>query len=136
MTAATQPDLRWQQRRGFLVGISASAGRVDVLAFLYFGKAFISFMSGNLLFLGIGAGNGGGGLVLRARAVLGPFLAVTAIGARLTGSGLVPGAVGPLRRALLLEAGLLAAFALLWLATGEPDDHATMTVVLLAVGAA
>jgi uncharacterized membrane protein YoaK (UPF0700 family) len=135
MTTATQPDLRWQQRRGFLVGISAAAGWLDALAFLYLGKVFISFMSGNLLFVGIGAGSGNGGLVLRAGAVLVAFLVGCAIGARLAGSQLVPGTDRPLRRTLLLEGGLLTAFALIWLATGDPADHAAMTVVLLVVGA-
>jgi uncharacterized membrane protein YoaK (UPF0700 family) len=82
-------------------------------------KVFISFMSGNLLFVGIGAGDGG--LVLRAGAVLAAFLVATAAGARLTGSRLVPGAQSPPGRTLVLEASLLAAFAMLWLATGDPE---------------
>jgi uncharacterized membrane protein YoaK (UPF0700 family) len=142
MTTPTEPgvsggaDLRWQHRRGFLIGLTAAAGWLDALAFLYLGKVFISFMSGNLLFVGIGAGNGDGGLVLRAGAVLAAFLVGTAIGARITGSQLVPGAQSPLGRTLLIEASLLAAFGVLWLATGDPADHATMTLALLVVGAA
>jgi uncharacterized membrane protein YoaK (UPF0700 family) len=138
MTRSPEPagaDLRWQHRRAFLVGLTAAAGWLDALAFLHLGKVFISFMSGNLLFVGIGAGNGDGGLVVRAGAVLAAFLVGTAIGARLTGSRLVPGAQSPLGRTLLLEAGLLALFALLWLATGDPEGHATMTLALLVVGA-
>jgi uncharacterized membrane protein YoaK (UPF0700 family) len=58
MTSPRQPgiaggaDLRWQRRRVFLVGLTAAAGWLDALAFLYLGKVFISFMSGNLLFVG------------------------------------------------------------------------------------
>jgi uncharacterized membrane protein YoaK (UPF0700 family) len=103
-----------------LVGITAAAGWLDALALLYLGKVFVSFMSGNLLFVGIGAGNGDGGLVVRAGAVLGAFLVGTAVGARITGSRLVPGTRRPLGRTLLLEAGLLAAFALLWVVVGDP----------------
>src|SRR5215207_5636190 len=125
MSAPTEPsvaaaDLRWQHRRVFLVGITAAAGWLDALAFLHLGKVFISFMSGNLLFVGIGAGDGDGGLVVRAGAVLAAFLIGTAAGARLTGSRLVPGTRSSLHRTLLIEAGLLAAFALLWDATGRP----------------
>ena len=142
MTSPRQPgsaigaDLSWQRRRVFLVGLTAAAGWLDALAFLYLGKVFISFMSGNLLFVGIGAGNGDGGLVVRAGAVLAAFLAGTAVGARLTGSRLVPGAQSPLVRTLLIEASLLAAFAALWLATGDPAGQATPTLALLVVGAA
>jgi len=90
--AAAVVDLRCQGRRVFLVGITAAAGWLDTLAFLYLGKVFISFMSGNLLFVGIGAGNGDGGLLVRAAAVLAAFLLATAIGARVSGRRLVPGA--------------------------------------------
>src|SRR5215207_6570922 len=109
MSAPTEPsvaaaDLRWQHRRVFLVGITAAAGWLDALAFLHLGKVFISFMSGNLLFVGIGAGNGDGGLVLRAGLVLAAFLFGTVAGARLTGSRLAPAGHGPLGRTLAVEA--------------------------------
>src|SRR5918999_3254519 len=106
MTSPERPgttgnDLRWQQRRIFLIGLTAAAGWLDALAFLHLGKVFVSFMSGNLLFLGIGAGTGDGGLTARAGAVLAAFLLGSAVGALLTGSKLVPGAAGsPLSRAL------------------------------------
>src|SRR5918999_631997 len=110
MTSPERPgttgnDLRWQQRRIFLIGLTAAAGWLDALAFIHLGKVFVSFMSGNLLFLGIGAGDGDGGLVLRAAAVLAAFLAGAGVGARLAGSLLVPDAQGPMRRALVVEAG-------------------------------
>jgi uncharacterized membrane protein YoaK (UPF0700 family) len=133
---AGDADLRWQDRRAFLVGLTAAAGWLDALAFLHLGKVFISFMSGNLLFVGIGAGDGDGGLVVRAGAVLAAFLVGTAVGARVTGSRLVPGAQNPLGRTLALEAGLLAAFAVLWLVTGDPEGDAAATLALLVVGAA
>src|SRR5215207_6288051 len=141
MSAPTEPsvaaaDLRWQHRRVFLVGLTAAAGWLDALAFLHLGKVFISFMSGNLLFVGIGAGEGDGGLVVRAAAVLAAFLVGTALGAWITGRRLVPGKRSPLGRTLAIEAGLLAAFGLLWVATGDPAGHPTMRLALLVVGAA
>src|SRR5215218_1210921 len=123
--AAGVVDLRCQGRRGFLVGITAAAGWLDTLAFLYLGKVFISFMSGNLLFVGIGACNGDGGLLVRAAAVLAAFLLPTAIGARVTGRRLVPGAGSTLRRALLIEGCLLLALAVLSVVIGHPAAHAT-----------
>ena len=132
---ADHPDLFWQRRRFLLIGITAAAGWLDALAFLHLGKVFISFMSGNLLFLGIGAGDGDWALVLRAGVVLAVFLVGTAAGARLTGSRLAPAEHGPLRRTLAVEAGLLTVFAVLWLAGGNPEGHATMTIALLVVGA-
>ena len=128
-------DLHWQERRWFLIGITSAAGWLDALAFLYLGKVFISFMSGNILFVGLGAGNGDGGLVVRAGAALAAFLVATALGAGLTGSRLAPGAQTPMRRTLLLEAGVLAVFAVLWLAIGDPEGHPTLSVILLVVGA-
>jgi uncharacterized membrane protein YoaK (UPF0700 family) len=134
--AAASTALRWQTRRVFLVGLAASAGWLDALAFLHLGKVFISFMSGNLLFVGIAAGNSDASLFLRAGVVLVAFLVGTAGGARMTGSRLVPGAQSPLPHSLLLEAGLLAIFALLWLAVGNPEVHSAATIALLVVGAA
>jgi uncharacterized membrane protein YoaK (UPF0700 family) len=137
MPMSSKPDpLRWQQRRAFLVGITAAAGWLDALAFLYLGKVFLSFMSGNLLFLGIAAGAGNGGLLARAGAALGAFLIGTAVGARITGSQLVPGAPrSPMTRTLQLEAALLALFAVVWFATGTPADHSGLTLVLVVLGA-
>jgi uncharacterized membrane protein YoaK (UPF0700 family) len=128
-------DLRWQRHRAFLIAISAVAGWLDALAFLSLGKVFISFMSGNLLFLGIAAGNGDGGLLARAGVVLACFLGGTTGGAWTTGSRLAPGWSGPLRRALLVEGTLLAAFAAVWIATGGPDGDTATRFVLLALGA-
>jgi uncharacterized membrane protein YoaK (UPF0700 family) len=136
MQTSTDP-LRWQQRRAFLVGLTAAAGWLDALAFLYLGKVFLSFMSGNLLFVGIAAGTGDGGLLLHGGVALAAFLIGTAVGARMTGSELSPGAPrSPMTRTLQVEGALLAAFAVLWLATGTPADHPALSVLLIVVGAA
>jgi uncharacterized membrane protein YoaK (UPF0700 family) len=133
--SSTGPDLRWQDRRAFLTCITAAAGWLDALAFLYLGKVFLSFMSGNLLFVGLGSANGDGDLLARAATALGAFLVGTTVGARLTGSRLAPGdARSPMGRTLALEAVLLAAFAVIWLAAGTPADHAVLSFALIAVG--
>jgi uncharacterized membrane protein YoaK (UPF0700 family) len=128
--------LRWQQQIAFLVTITAAAAWLDVLAFLHLGKVFLSFMTGNLLFLGIATGEADGALLARAALALAAFLAGTALGARLTGSHLVPGDAGRrVRPALRIEAALLAAFAIVWAAAGRPEDDTAVALVLIAGGA-
>lgn len=126
----------WQERRAFLVGLTAAAGSLDALAFLYLGKVFNSFQSGNVLFLGLGAGAGNWGLVVRAGAVVLAFVVGAAAGARMVGSRLSPAAPARVEVGILgVEAALLAAFAVVWLVVGTPDAHPAWRVVLLALGA-
>jgi uncharacterized membrane protein YoaK (UPF0700 family) len=136
--APTSPTtaLRWQEHTAFLVAITAAAAWLDTLAFVHLGKVFLSFMSGNLLFLGIATGQGNGALLGRAVVALAAFVAGSALGARLAGSQLVPGRPGDgMRRTLLVEAGLLAAFALLWAAGTEPDGRTALSLALIVCGA-
>jgi uncharacterized membrane protein YoaK (UPF0700 family) len=129
--------MRWQQRPAFFIGVSAAAGWLDALAFLYLGKVFLSFMTGNLLFLGLAAGTGEGGLLGRAAVALAAFLAGTVVGARLTGSRLAADAPpARMTRTLGIEGVLLAVFGGLWLAAGTPAEHPGLLHVMIAVGAA
>jgi uncharacterized membrane protein YoaK (UPF0700 family) len=133
---AQSQDLGWQERKVLLVGLSAAAGWLDSLAWVYLGKVFISFMSGNLLFLGIATGQADHDLLVRAAAALAAFLIGTAVGARITGSRLSPRVFGGLLdRTLMLEAAVLAAFAILWIAVGKPGDDKTISIVLILIGA-
>src|SRR3954449_8886464 len=86
MPASQRPAaaLQWKQRRALLIGLTAAAGWIDALAWIYLGKVFLSFMSGNLLFLGIATGQAHGGLLARAAAALAAFMAGSALGGRLT----------------------------------------------------
>jgi uncharacterized membrane protein YoaK (UPF0700 family) len=126
----------WQRRYAFLLGLTGAAGAIDALAFTSLGKVFNSFHTGNVLFIGLGVGQGDWGLVVRAGAALLAFLLGAAAGARLVGTTLSPRATRRERGVIAIEAALLAAFAGLWLATGTPADHPAMRVVLLAVGGA
>jgi len=125
----------WDRRHAFLLGLTGAAGALDALAFLHLGKVFNSFQSGNVLFVGLGIGDGNGGLVVRAGAVLLAFLLGTAAGARLIGTRLSPRRARVELQIAAIEAALLAVFATLWLVMGTPDDHPVLRVVLLAVGA-
>ena len=128
--------LRWEQRPALLIGVTATAGWLDALSFLYLGKIFTSFMTGNLLFVGIGAGTDDGGLIGRAAVALAAFLIGSVAGARLTGSRLTADSThAGMTRTLLLEAVVLGVFAVLWLIVGTPADHELMLHVLIALGA-
>jgi uncharacterized membrane protein YoaK (UPF0700 family) len=137
MVGATTTRWRWQDHRAFLIGITAAAGWLDALSFLHLGKVFNSIMTGNVLFLGLGAGQGDGGLALRAGLSLAAFLCGSFVGARLIGRQLTgAGAAARLPHALMLEAVLLTAFAVIWVGIGGPAaDHPAVRLVLLAVGA-
>jgi uncharacterized membrane protein YoaK (UPF0700 family) len=127
--------MTWERRYAFLLGLTGAAGALDALAFLYLGKVVNSFQSGNVLFLGLGIGNGNAGLVVRAGAVLLAFVAGAAVGARLVGARLSPRGMSTELRVMAVEGTLLAVFAALWLVVGTPDEHPVWRVVLLAVGA-
>jgi uncharacterized membrane protein YoaK (UPF0700 family) len=124
----------WERRHAFLLGLTGAAGALDALAFLHLGKVFASFQSGNLVFVGLGIGNGNGGLVVRAGAVLVGFSRGAGAGARLVGPKLNPANASVELRVVAIEAALLAVFAALWLVVGTPSD--VVRVVLLAIGAA
>jgi uncharacterized membrane protein YoaK (UPF0700 family) len=125
---------RWLDRPAFLVTLTVLAAWVDALSFLRLGKVFTSFMSGNWLCLGIGAGTGAGGLVLRAGVALAAFVAGGAVGVRLVGARLSPaGSTAASRRGLVLEAALLIAFAAVWIAGGDATPAAGARLALLAL---
>jgi uncharacterized membrane protein YoaK (UPF0700 family) len=131
--------MRWERRWAFLLGLTGTAGALDALAFLLLGKVFASFQSGNVLFLGLGLGDGNMGLVLRAGVVLLAFVLGTAAGAHLVGVRLAPrGASGVAieLRVVAVELVLLLVFAAVWLAAGTPADQSAVREVLLALGAA
>jgi uncharacterized membrane protein YoaK (UPF0700 family) len=123
----------WDRRYAFLLGLTGAAGALDALSFLYLGKVFTSFQSGNVLFVGIGAGSHDSGLVLRAGVVLALFFAGTALGARLVGTRLRPEAKTKELTAVAIETALLTAFAVLWLALGTPAKDSVLDVALLAL---
>ena len=126
--------MSWERHRTLLLGLTGAAGAIDALSFVHLGKVFTSFMSGNVLFLGLGAGDADAGLVIRAGVALAAFFAGTVGGARLVGTHPVPAAARE-RAALAIEAALLLAFALVWLAFGAPDHHAVERTVLVALAA-
>jgi uncharacterized membrane protein YoaK (UPF0700 family) len=126
----------WPQRRVLLIGLTGAAGWLDALAWIFLGKVFLSFMSGNLLFLGIASGQGNWGLFGRALVALAAFLLGAVAGGRLAGSHLDPREEDPpMSRTLLFQAGLLTVFAVVWLIGGSPVGDTGLTYALIVIGA-
>jgi uncharacterized membrane protein YoaK (UPF0700 family) len=122
------PPLSASRRSVLLLGLTAVAAALDALAFLNLGKVFGSFQSGNVLFAGLGVGSGNAALSLRAAIVLATFLLGTVAGMRLVRPGPARGE----HVVLGVEAAVLLAFAVLWMATGSPLDHPVPRDILLA----
>ena len=135
MAGAPSATGGWQDSRGFLISITAAAGWLDALAFLHLGNVFNSVMTGNVLFLGLGVGDGDWARVLRAGVALLAFGFGAFVGARLVGRRLTADAAARLPWALVLEGTMLVLFAALWLAAGSPVAHPALQVVLIGIGA-
>jgi uncharacterized membrane protein YoaK (UPF0700 family) len=130
-------------RNRLLVGLSFSAGVVDMIAFLTLGKVFTAFQTGNLVFLGLGLiGRGPQGVVLPNTGwVIASFLAF-AVGAMVSARIVKPeeakATAWPRRVtvALVITAVAQVAFLIGWIATlGHPTAAAgAILVAIMAFG--
>ncbi len=135
--ARTEPDriAALLLRDRLLVALSVSSGAVDAISFLALGKVFTAFMTGNLVFLGIGASGSGGPEALPVCVSLAAFSAGVLTARRVAGDAtdadVWPSAVTTV---LKLTAAAQLVFLALWVAvSGSP---ASMTVdVLLGLSA-
>jgi uncharacterized membrane protein YoaK (UPF0700 family) len=125
-------------REGVLMSLTFSSGVVDAISFIAFGKVFTAFMTGNLVFLGLGGANAfkpGGPNLIRVGAVLAAFALGVFIGAlgikRLRGTRQQPRGLSlALGGVLLLQLVFLA----VWLVvSGHPS--ATCATCLAVVEA-
>jgi uncharacterized membrane protein YoaK (UPF0700 family) len=99
-----------------LIVLTMSSGAVDAISFLALGKVFTAFMTGNLVFLGIGIPGPGG------PRLAGPLVSLAAFALGVLLAGAVPGS-RQTSRVLALAAGFEAAFLLLWVsASGAPGE--------------
>jgi len=135
VTAPSQRALR----TGLLLLLTLAAGWTDALCYLAVGRVFASFMTGNILFVGLSIAQGNTALLVRAVVAILLFLVSVTLGSlylqRLPARQLVARWRGTLAWYLLVEALILLAFALLWAITGDPAQHPEMQVVLLGVAA-
>jgi uncharacterized membrane protein YoaK (UPF0700 family) len=114
-----------------LIGLTVASGAVDAISFLGLGKVFTAFMTGNVVFLGIGAAGAGGPEVVRVIAALIPFGAGVFVATRIVrptrASGVWPrGVTVTLSVAMIAQAGFLA----IWAAVGGHPATGTASVLL------
>jgi uncharacterized membrane protein YoaK (UPF0700 family) len=122
-----------------LVGLTVSSGAVDAISFLALGKVFTAFMTGNVVFLGLGLADAGGPDVLRVSISLAAFAAGVGLAMRI----LRPAdrrATWPPRVSVVLAIALLAEVGFLagWVASsGRPGTSAgdfLVSLYALAMG--
>jgi uncharacterized membrane protein YoaK (UPF0700 family) len=126
-------------RNRLLIGLSFSAGIVDMIAYLALGKVFTAFQTGNLVFLGLGiVGHGPTGIILpNFRWVIASFL-LFGLGAMVSARIVEPEqsktTAWPKRVtvALLITAVSQVAFLVGWIATsGHPTGAAGATLIAI-----
>ncbi len=127
------------RRRDLLVVVLAFvSGYTDGVGFLALGGAFTSVMTGNMVLLGLSAGQADWEGVGRALGAILAFIAGAALGTQLAGVAAKQDPIWPrpVNRALAVELAILAAAAVGWFVTvGEPGT-VVQFVLLLALAAA
>jgi uncharacterized membrane protein YoaK (UPF0700 family) len=119
--------------------LTLNAGWTDLVAYLFLSKIFASFMTGNILFIGLALGQANNGLLIRAViALLLNFVGVT-IGALVIHRA-------PIRRTargwrnkimfiLLVQWIFLLAFVIVWFMTGNLAQQNVAQIILLGLAA-
>ena len=142
--ALTLADLlRVPHERGridlLIVLLTLTAAWSDMLAFLFLGHVFTSFLTGNLLFIGLGPAQGNSGLLIRALVAVLVFLVGVACGSfcleRAPQQQSRTAWRHTFARCLLMEWLLLLAFATLWRVTSNLSQQTGVQVLLLCLAA-
>jgi len=136
MTFIEAPSRR-AVRAGMLLTLTLAAGWTDTLCYLVLGRAWASFMTGNILFVGISIAQGNTALLLRDVVAVVLFLVSLTLGSRylqtLPARQSVASWRSTLARYLLVEGLILLAFALVWSLAGNLAQHPAVQVVLLGI---
>ncbi|MBO9521544.1 MAG: DUF1275 family protein [Nocardioidaceae bacterium] len=124
-------------RSGLVLLLALTSGATDAIGLLALGGSFTSVMTGNLVLMGVAGAEGDGSLALHTAGAIVGFVLGAAVGSFVartpqTGDGIWPVAV---TRAMLLEAALLALYAVVWWATGHGDHAAFLVTPMLFVNA-
>jgi uncharacterized membrane protein YoaK (UPF0700 family) len=134
MATATRPQTTARDLR--LIGLTLSSGAIDAISFIALGKVFTAFMTGNVVFLGLGVAEAGGPDVIRVLIALAAFAAgVYAATKIVNGSGdsgtWSPGVTFALAATVVLQAGFLA----LWVTvSGRPGSASAVVLIgLMAI---
>jgi uncharacterized membrane protein YoaK (UPF0700 family) len=121
-----------------LVVLTLTTGALDAVTFLRLGNVFSSVITGNLVLLGVAAGQLDAALALNAGLALAGYAGGVVAGAALAGTPELGQPVWPVQvtRALAVESGVLAAFSGEWLAVGGHPAGASRVALLLLAAAA
>lgn len=140
MTSDTQPAVNSRRavrcRDAFVVVLTLTTGAVDAATFLRLGHVFSSVITGNLVLLGIAAGQRAGSLAVSGGLALAGYAAGNMLGATVAGTFQQDQPVWPARvtAAVAVELAAMAGLATGWLlAGGEPAGD--VRLVLLAFAA-
>src|SRR2546422_3134944 len=140
----TLPDLLTKpQERGrialLILLLTLTAAWIDMLSYLSLGRVFASFMTGNILFIGLGVAQGNSGLLIRALVAVLVFLVGVTFGSFCLERAPQRQAETAWRntfvRYLLLEWLLLLVYAILWRVTSHLSQQAGVQILLLCVAA-
>jgi uncharacterized membrane protein YoaK (UPF0700 family) len=134
---ATRRDTATRDLR--LIGLTLSSGAIDAISFVALGKVFTAFMTGNVVFLGLGVAEAGGPDVLRVLMALAAFAAGVYVatrivnGSRDTGTW-SPGVTFALAGTVVLQAGFLALWVTVSGRPGSGSGAALVGLMALAMG--
>src|SRR6266566_9425700 len=138
-----QELLRAPHERGriglLLLLLTLTAAWIDMLSYLSLGRVFASFMTGNILFIGLGVVQGNSGLLLRALVAVLVFLVGVTFGSFCLERApqQQTGTAWPhtFARYLLMEWLLLLVYAILWRVTSNLSQQAGVQILLLGMAA-
>src|SRR5260221_8638199 len=138
-----QDLLRAPHERGriglLLLLLTLNAAWIDMLSFLSLGRVFASFMTGNMLFIGLGVAQGNSGLVIRALVAVLVFLVGVAFGsfclARAPQQQSGTAWHHTFARYLLIEWLLLLVYAIIWRVTSNLSQQGGVQILLLCLAA-
>jgi uncharacterized membrane protein YoaK (UPF0700 family) len=120
-----------------VVVLASLSGATDAVGFVALGSAFTSVMTGNMVLVGVAAGTHEASALGFVATAIAAYVTGVAIGTRVTGQPESDDGVWPpfVTRALVLEAGLLATYAVIWWSLGSDPSRAWFAP-LLALNAA
>jgi uncharacterized membrane protein YoaK (UPF0700 family) len=140
----TLPELlRAPHERGriglLLLLLTLTAAWIDMLSYLFLGRVWASFMTGDFLFIGVGVAQGNRGLLIRALVAVLVFLVGVAFGsfclARAPQQQTGTAWHHTFARYLLIEWLLLLVYAILWRVTSNLSQQVGVQILLLCLAA-
>jgi uncharacterized membrane protein YoaK (UPF0700 family) len=121
--------------RAVILALSAVGGRLDGLTFVVLGSVFVSAVTGDLVQVGIAAADEDEGRIVTLLVAIGSFLAGTSLAVTLVRTAGETAWPGPVRRPLLVHAGLLVLFGATWTAVGDPKSGSAAAAMVVGIAA-